>query len=70
MISNYNFQPLELKETHSNNLLALMGPKESGFINSIDGFNAKPSLEWTFYESLTEYLSLKTNAFNIQDRLE
>jgi hypothetical protein len=47
-----------------------MGPKESGYLNSIDGYNSKPSLQWTFYEDQASTLTHTTTSFNVVERLE
>ena len=54
MLSNYNFQSLELRDITNggNNLLALMGPKETGIINSIDGYQSMSDLSWIYYENM------------------
>lgn len=42
-----------------------MGPKESGYLNGIDGFNVKPNLQWIYFENQYENVSLLTKDFNI-----
>lgn len=39
MITNYNFSPLEVTDIKSKEVLTLMAPKETAFINSLDTIN-------------------------------
>jgi len=49
LVSNYNFQAMELRD-HNNNVLTQIGPKETSALHSIDCVNTKPELIWCAYE--------------------
>eukprot|EP00347_Sterkiella_histriomuscorum_P017164 403350423 len=71
MISNYNFQSLEIRDlsNNQNDVIALMAPKESAYLNCIDGYHSRPHLQWIYHEDLDSQISLITKDFNIPDRL-
>lgn len=71
MISNYNFQPLELRDMDNKIVYAKAAPKETALVTTVDFLNKKPDLSWLAYDyNLQGYMCLITQNFDLQRRLD
>lgn len=69
LLSNYNFQAMELRD-RNNHTLDQIAPKETSVLHSVDCINAKPELLWCTYDpSIKNFLQLHTPGFDISKRL-
>lgn len=50
-VSNYNFQPLDLRDSTNKHSFAKIAPKETVKISTLDLVNRKQDLYWLFYEA-------------------
>jgi hypothetical protein len=60
-VSNYNFQPLELRDTTNKITYAKIMPKDTVQISTLDFVNSKQALSWLAYDaSMQGYMFLIT----------